>query len=137
MAGLNINRSRGLNVLSGMPQMDTTLYGWEVPLTLQKVYQNVIEGDFTSMTQKIEFKGVWQPLKNEALQLKPEGQRSWEWIWIHAVAGSLNLETADKVIFNNKRYKVVEKKDYSLNGFVEYQLIRDYEGFSTENAEVD
>jgi len=126
MAGLNINRGRGLSALSGMPQMDTTLLGWEIPLTLEKVYQDIVEGDFTYTTKKINFKGVWQPLRDESLELKPEGQRSWEWIWIHAVAGTLNLETADKIIFNKKRYKVMEKKDYSLNGFVEYHLVRDY-----------
>lgn len=137
MAGLNINRGKGLNALSGMPQMDTTLFGWEVPLTLEKVYQDVVEGDFTYTTQKINFKGVWQPLKNEVLQLKPEGQRSWSWYWIHAVTGTLNLETGDKVIFNGERYKVIEKKDYSLNGFVEYQVIKDYEGNPQENAETN
>lgn len=132
MAGLNINRGRGISGLSGMPQMDTTLRGWEVPLTLEKVYQNIIEGDLSYTTKKINFKGVWQPLRDEQLELKPEGQRSWEWIWIHAVASTLNLETADKVIFNKKRYKVKDKKDYSLNGFVEYQLVRDYTGNSEE-----
>jgi len=139
MAGLNINRGRGLSALSGMPQMDTTLLGWEVPLTLEKVYQDVIEGDFIYTPKKINFKGVWQPLRDEALELKPEGQRSWEWIWIHAVAGTLNLETADKVIFNNKKYKVMQKKDYSLNGFVEYHLVRDYENVEEEinNAQRD
>lgn len=132
MTGLNINRKIGLRTLSGMPQMDTTLYGWEVPLALEKVYQDVVEGDLSYTTKKINFKGVWQPLRDERLEAKPEGQRSWEWIWIHAVAGSLNLETGDKVIFNQKRYKVMEKKDYSLNSFVEYQLIRDYKGDSEE-----
>lgn len=132
MPRLNINRGSGLRGLSGMPQMDSTLYGWEVPLTLEKVYQNIVEGDLSYTTKKINFKGVWQPLKDERLEAKPEGQRSWEWIWIHAVAGSLNLETADKVIFNNKRYKVMEKKDYSLNGFVEYHLVEDYKGNSEE-----
>lgn len=132
MSGLNITKGRGLNSYSGMPQMDTTLYGWEVPLTLEKVYQNIIDGDLTYTTKKINFKGVWQPLKDEALELKAEGQRSWEWIWIHAVAGTLNLETADKVIFNGKKYKVMEKKDYSLNGFVEYQLVADYEDVEEE-----
>lgn len=132
MLGLNINKGRGLKVLSGMPQMDTTLYGWDVPLTLEKVYQNINEGDFTYTTKKISFKGVWQPLKDEALELKPEGQRSWTWIWIHAVAGSLNLETADKVIFNKKKYKIMQKKDYSLNGFIEYHLVEDYEDVEEE-----
>ena len=110
-----------------MPQMANTLNGWEVPLLLIKVTQNVVDGDLVTTEQSIKFQGVWQPLKDEALELKPEGQRSWEWIWIHAKSSELNLETADKVKFKNKRYKVMSKKDYGLNGFVEYQLCRDYE----------
>lgn len=134
---LNFPRNRSISSLqkSGMPQMNTTLYGWEVPLTLERVIQDVIEGDLSTITQTINFKGVWQPLRNEQLELKPEGQRSWEWIWIHAVSSTLNLETADKVIFNNKRYKVVQKKDYGLNSFVEYELCRDYEDAETISDE--
>lgn len=126
MAGLNFQKVKTLSGLSGMPQMNNTLNGWEVPLTLVKVIQNVVDGDLVTTELKINFKGVWQPLKDEALELKPEGQRSWEWVWIHARASELNLETGDKVIFNNKRYKVTSKKDYTLNAFVEYQLCRDY-----------
>ena len=107
--------------------MDSTLVGWEVPLFIIKIKQDVIDGDLVTSEQTFNFRGVWQPLKDEALELKPEGQRSWEWVWIHARASELNLETADKVKFNNKRYKVMQKKDYGLNSFVEYQLCRDYE----------
>lgn len=130
---LNFPKNKSISSLakSGMPQMNTTLYGWEVPLTLVKIVQNVVEGDLQTTQTTINFKGVWQPLRDEALELKPEGQRSWEWIWIHAEASQLNLETADKVIFNNKRYKVMQKKDYGLNSFVEYHLCRDYEETST------
>lgn len=128
MPGLNINNPKGgLSSLSNMPQMNTTLQGWEVPLTLEKVYQDIAEGDKVENKELINFKGVWQPLKDEDLQFKPEGQRSWEWIWIHCTSGSLNLKTGDKVLFYNKRYKVMGVKDYSLNGFIEYQLVRDYE----------
>ena len=130
---LNFPKNRSISSIakSGMPQMDTTLYGWEVPLTLVKVVQSVVDGDLVTTETQINFKGVWQPLRDEQLELKPEGQRSWEWIWIHAVASQLNLETADKVIFNNKRYKVMQKKDYGLNSFVEYQLCRDYDETET------
>lgn len=134
MAGLNFQKIKTLSGLSGMPQMNNTLNGWEVPLTLVKVIQNVVEGDLVTTELKINFKGVWQPLKDEALELKPEGQRSWEWVWIHARASELNLETGDKVIFNNKRYKVTSKKDYTLNAYVEYQLCRDY---VNTDAEID
>lgn len=122
---LNFNRNRSLK--SGMPNMANTLDGWEVPLSLIKIIQAIEDGDLKTTEQKINFMGVWQPLRMEQLQFKPEGQRSWEWIWIHAKASELNLNTADKVIFNNKRYKVENLKDYSLNGFIEYELVRDYE----------
>lgn len=111
--------------------MANTLNGWEVPLTLVKITQDVVNGDAVKAETEISFMGVWQPLKDEQLQFKPEAQRSWEWIWIHAKSGSLNLKTADKVIFNNKRYKIMSVKDYSLNGFIEYELVRDYKTTSS------
>ena len=127
MQKLNFQKVKSLKNLSGMPQLDSALTGWEVPLTLVKVIQDIVDGDAVFTEQQINFMGCWQPLRDEELQFKPEGQRSWEWIWIHAKAGTLNLQTADKIIFNNKRYKVMSVKDYSLNGFIEYQIIRDFE----------
>lgn len=124
----NFSRNRSIKSMlaSGMPNMSQTLNGWEVPLTLVRIIQDVDEGDLVYKEERFNFMGVWQPLRDEQLELKPEGQRSWEWVWIHAKSGALNLETADKVIFQNKIFKVETKKDYSLNGFVEYHLCRDY-----------
>ena len=127
MQKLNFQKAQNLKALSGMPQMQNALSGWEVPLTLTKMIQSVNNGFVSFTEQTFNFMGVWQPLKDEQLQFLPENQRSWEWIWIHAKASEVNLQTADKVIFNDKRYKVMAVKDYSLNGFIEYQLVRDYE----------
>lgn len=121
---LNFGKNR---TLTKMPQMRNTLNGWEVPINLVKITQNISEGVSTLTEENISFMGVWQPLRAEQLQSKPEGQRSWTWYWIHAKTGELNLDTADKIIFNGKRYKVMNKKDYDLNGFVEYEVILDYE----------
>ena len=112
---------------SGQPQMASTLNRWEVPIELIKITQDVIEGDLVTSEQTFKFMGVWQPLSAEQLNLLPEGQRSWENVWIHAKSSSLNLETGDKVRFKNRRYKITQKKDYGLNAFVEYMLIRDFE----------
>jgi len=122
---LNFQRNRSLK--NGMPNMANTLTGWEVPLSLVKITQSIKAGDVVKKQQKIDFLGVWQPLRDEELQFKPENQRSWSWYWIHAKSGTLNLQTQDKIIFQDKRYKVMAVKDYSLNGFIEYQVIRDYE----------
>lgn len=124
----NFSRNRSIKSMlaSGMPNMSQTLTSWEVPLTLVRIIQDVEEGDLTYKDEKINFMGVFQPMSMEQLQLLPEGQRSWSHYWIHCKSGTLNLETADKIIFNNKMYKVIEKKDYSLNGYVEYHVITDY-----------
>lgn len=134
---LNFPRNKSISSLlkSGMPQMAQTLTGWEVPLVIIKITQSVVEGDLVVSEQTFNFMGVWQPLKSEDLQLLPEGQRSWDAVWIHAKSGQLNLETADKVKFNNRRYKITQKKDYGLNSFVEYMLIRDFEDSSTISDE--
>lgn len=126
---LNFPRNRSILSIakSGMPNMSGTLSGWEVPLTLIKITQNVIDGDLSTTETTYNFMGVFQPLSAEQLNLLPEGQRSWENVWIHCKSSQLNLETASKVIFNGKRYKIKQKKDYGLNGYVEYMLVRDFE----------
>jgi hypothetical protein len=117
-------------MINTMPNMANTLNGWETSITLVKITQNIVDGDLVTSEQKISFMGVWQALKDEILELKPEGQRSWSWYWIHAKSGTLNLNTADKIIYQGKRYKVMQRKDYSLNGYVEYQVVEDYESIS-------
>lgn len=120
----NFENNRSLK--NGMPNMYNTLTGWEVPLSLVKVTQSIVKGDLVQKEEKIDFIGVFQPLTDEQLQYKDVGERSWSWYWIHAKAGSLNLQTQDRIIFNNKRYKVMNIKDYSLNGYISYEIILDY-----------
>lgn len=122
---MNFNKNRSLR--GGLPQMANTLSGWEVPLTLKRIKQNIVDGDSVKTEEIINFQGVFQPLRDDQLQFKPEGQRSWSWYWIHAKAGTLNLQTQDKIEFQNIRYKVMSVKDYSLYGYIEYQVILDYE----------
>ena len=128
MNKLNFQQVRNLKTLSQMPNMANTLTGWETSITLEVVTQDITsDGNGVFTTEQVTFLGVVQPLRTEQLELKPEGQRSWEWLWIHAKVGTLNLHTADKILFNSKTYKIEGVKDYSLNGYVEYELVRDYE----------
>ena len=122
---MNFNKNRSLR--GGLPQMTNTLNGWEVPLTLKRIKQSIVDGDSVKTEEIINFQGVFQPLRDDQLQFKPEGQRSWSWYWIHAKAGTLNLQTQDKIEFQGTRYKVMSVKDYSLYGYIEYQVIADYE----------
>ena len=112
--------------LTNMPNMANTLSGWEAPLSLIKVTQSIIDGDAVFNEQITNFMGVIQPLRSEDLAMKPEGQRSWKYYWIHTNS-NLPFQTADKIIFKDKRYKITDIKDYGLNGFRELEVILDYQ----------
>lgn len=121
---LNFARNRSLG--AGMPDVSEALDGWESRITLIVITQSVVDGDVVQNSANITFYGVWQPLRDDQLQFKPEGQRSWQWIWLHTRT-NIELETGDKVIYNHKRYKVMAVKDYGLNQYYEYELVRDYD----------
>ena len=74
------------------------------------------------------FEGTFQPLGFNELQVKPEYQRTWHWYKVHTNS-SLKLINGDRIQYKNKTYKVMANKDYSNNGFFEYDLIEVYEVF--------
>lgn len=116
-----------LSEMSGMPQMSAAFAGWQTRITLSRVVQVVVDGLVNDTESDITFDGTVQPLKAEAIALKPEGLRSWQWLQIHCLTSPSNLSTNDIIVYSGKRFKVMEKLDYGLNNYVEYHLVADYE----------
>lgn len=113
--------------LSGMPQMGAAFAGWTKKITLLRVAQTVVAGLVEQSTLPFTFEGTVQPLHPKEIELKPEGQRAWEWLQVHCLTGAGDLTTNDQVIYNGKTYKVMAVRDYSLNNYVEYHLAFDYQ----------
>ena len=67
-----------------------------------------------------------QPLQAKQLDIKPEGQRGWRWLQIHAEP-ALQLMLDDIVILDCERYRVTGIKRYEAYGYVEYELVRGFE----------
>lgn len=114
-----------LNNISGMPQMSTVLSGWENTISLKRVVQTISAGLPVLTTTTISFVGVIQPLNPESISLKAEGQRAWEWLQIHMTAGE-PLNVNDIIVYNDKEFKVMAKRDYTLNGYIEYHVAKDF-----------
>jgi hypothetical protein len=112
---------------SGMPQISAAFAGWMTKITLLKHTEQVVDGFVKIQQIPICFSGTIQPLSNRAIALKPEGQRSWTWLQIHCFATEIELIPGDRLTWNGDIYKVMELKDYSLNGYIEYQLTRDFQ----------
>lgn len=116
--------AKKLNALSGMPQMSAAFQGWKKSLSLVVITNSINSDGFNVPTEIIgSFKGTIQPLSPEELRIKPDSQRSNQWLWFHFENGSTELNIGDLIIYNEKNYKVNAKKDYSLNNFIEYHAM--------------
>lgn len=124
---------------SGMPQMKAAFAGWTTRITLLKHTETTSTasdprgpGIVDIVQTAICFYGTIQPLSPRAIALKPEGQRSFTWLQIHCTANATTLIPGDRLTWNGSEYKVMEMKDYSLNNYVEYHIIRDYQNGGTQ-----
>ena len=119
--------AKPLNQLSGMPQMGAAFAGWQKQITLTKRSQTITNGLVSYVDSTFNFMGTIQPLSPKQIELKPEGQRAWEWLQIHVQNSTQNLTTDDQIFYNGKYYKIMANNDYSQSGFWEYHAVGDYQ----------
>lgn len=110
---------------SNLPQMSEVLLAWFQDMTFDLVTKTIDEYDLKETTQSISTRGVRQPFTSQQLAIKPEGQRAWLWETLHCLP-DVKLKPDDVVLFNQVRYRVMEKLDYSEYGYLEYHIIQDY-----------
>lgn len=119
-----ITRQSDINTF---PQMSAAFNGWRKPVTFTKITETVVEGDVELTETSIQMDAVIQPLDPEEVELKPEGQRAWQWLQIHGITSCNDLSINDRIVYNSIEYKVMAVKDYSLNNYVEYHITKDYQ----------
>lgn len=115
------------STISGMPQITSAFAGWTQTVSLSLVTQTIVAGLVTETLTAISFPGTIQPLSPKNLMLKPEGQRAWTWLQIHCFSGPYDLNTGDQIVYRGEKFKIMARLDYSLNGFMEYHLVKDYQ----------
>lgn len=117
-----LNRSNG-----ALPNMYVGVKNWFLPLKFWVLTKTVINFLVKETYVEFNFKGVWQSLNAEDLQIKPEGQRSWTWWQVHADV-SLNLMVDNIIRYESVNYRVMAKIDHSIYGYYEYHVVQDWEG---------
>lgn len=108
-----------------LPQMADVLQDWFQPIKAMKVikiqnqYETIERGD------PIYFRGVLQP-KQRDLDIKIEGERNWDpfSLWCET---SVRLDTDDVVWIANRRYRVLSVNDFSAYGYLQYDVLQDYD----------
>ncbi len=113
-----------------LPDMTGALLNWFQPMIFSQLVKSVVNFKNVETPTNTYTKGVMQPLSAQQLQMKPEGQRNWIWNMLHCLP-DLILKPDDVVTYQRQNYRVMAKRDYSKYGYLEYDLVQDYQGPST------
>ena len=110
-----------------VPDVSGALQDYFQPMIFETVSKTVNGFVVQETGNPIYFRGVLQPLSGRVLALKPEGQRAWSWLQLHAdIALVLNVD--DVVLWRGKQTRVMTRKDFSLYGYSYYELCQDWTG---------
>lgn len=119
--------------LGPTPNMRSTLAGWVRELSLSRVVKTAVDFEIVEREVAIPGAGVWQPLSNARLAIKPEGQRSWRWFMIHATT-DLKLNTDDVFTRAGTKYRVMANGEWDDNGFRLYEVVNDYDSRASTSS---
>jgi len=122
------------NINPALPNMSDVIRPWFLNITLQ-VVERTLEGvDWVeSVTKTIKTKGVVQPPSAKELKIMPEGAWAWEWLTIHCLP-DVQLEVNQYVKYDDKLYKIMNKKDWRKYGYVKYTLLEAYQAEKLSNG---
>ena len=112
---------------SNLPNMSQTIIGWFQPITFVKLSRSVVDYEQVLTETRSNTQGVVQPYKPEPLEIQQYGTQSWIWQDVHCLP-NVTLKTDEIIVYQNIRYKVLYKKDYTEYGYVEYMLCETFEG---------
>lgn len=133
-----IQHNTTLSNTTGLPNMAQTIQGWFQPVEFEVITRSLADDgdgvDWVSETVTlIKTQGVVRPPIDKDLKILPEGTWAWEWLQIHCLP-NVELNTNQFVIYKEKRYKVMAKKDWTEYGYIRYTLL---EAFQAEQLEGD
>lgn len=121
-------KDRPINVaVGGLPNVNSALGGWLQPMVFGKVTKTVTGYQVLETEDPYSFMGVIQPLTNRQIAYKPEGQRAWTWLMLHADP-ALELNVDDVVSYLGKQTRIAARKNYTQYGYIYYELVQDWEG---------
>lgn len=118
--------NKPLNQQKGsLPDVSSALENWFQAITFIKIVKSIVNGRLQEVETPISFRGVWQPMKTQDLEIKPEGQRDWRWFTIHSDT-DIELKPDDKISYLNREFRVMKKNDYGLYGYFQYEVVEGY-----------
>lgn len=104
---------------SKLPNMSNTILGWFQPITFGIIRTSIVDYEKVITIDYVDTQGVVQPYKPEPLEIQQAGVRSWSWLMIHCLP-DLQLFNNEYIMYENVRYKILQKNNYNKYGYIEY-----------------
>lgn len=112
---------------SGVPNVKDALTSYFQPITFSEVTKAVRNFSVVETKTNVSFMGVWQPSRSQSLEMQTRGQRKWSYFTLHSDL-TISLDPDDVITYLGTQYRILSKRDYSLYGYFEYELVNDYTG---------
>lgn len=112
------------DIAYNLPDVSAAVMRFFQNLAVQVMNTTLVDGRAQNVPVTTKTQGCIQPMP-ELLAVKMEGDRSWVW-WIIDCLPDLVLETNDRIVVNDKPYRVMRRGDARSYEYVEYYIIEDY-----------
>jgi hypothetical protein len=122
---INASNTNLSTASSHLPNLSRPITKWFLDITFTILTKVAASGEVTETGVNTRTKGVVQNLDSKQLQVKPEAQRAWTWKMIHCLP-DLQLDVDDILVYNDINYRVMNVKDYSEYGYMEYHIVQGY-----------
>lgn len=117
---------------SGQPILDEALLDYFAPIIIGLITTKIqnsddprVDGTSKETVREVRTSGCFQAGPGESLAIGSGGERSWQNGLLHTTP-DFNVQTDTILRIAGVRYRIMKKGDWSVNGFVRYELLEDY-----------
>ncbi len=103
------------------PKMSEAFSGWVNSVTLRIVRKDQVDFEQQeTLYNDLSFFGVIEPIPPRKLMIKPEGERSWNWLTLYTRQRLTNNDIIQDA--QNRQYRVMSTTDWRGSNYLEYEL---------------
>lgn len=125
--GIKNGKDINLSQTSGtLPDVSGAMQNWFQSMTFTTITKTLVNFSVVETSASITVPAVIQPYTIQQLQIRPEGERAFRWFTLHSDS-ALQLNVDDVVVYQTRKFRVMERGEYASYGYMEYHIIEDYQ----------
>ena len=114
-------------VTGNLPNVSSAMLDWFQPITFILIKKSVVNFKLLEDRSPYVFMGIVESITPTKLAMKPEGQRSWNYLNVWTLPNVM-LKIDDIFNYMGKDYRVERKNDWSQYGYLEFECVESYIG---------